>query len=404
MKQFAPKLFANMRSTKDNTASLSALLASVSSKEPVVGYTHAFYRYPARFSPQFARAAIETFTTKDDTVLDPFMGGGTSAVEALVAGRRFVGCDINPLSLFVTKVKTSVLSETDIQNITDWAGFLQAEVNLRKQTERQHNWSAYQRNAPWWIRKTLELALNSVCVLDVPQQQDFARCVLLNSAQWALDCRKTIPTTREFLFRFRRDLEVMIEGARSFRQGAAANFECPASKIKTQRKLLLRSAANICNASRVPDQWLPPKLILTSPPYVGVHILYHRWQVRGRRETPAPFWLAGCQDGYGAAHYTFGSRERKMNVYLEHFRACFESIVSLMGNETVLVQLVAFSKPDSQLQPYLQALESLGLVQSQHISPLWRSVPNRKWYARVRGITSSSQEVLLIHTKRCGSV
>jgi hypothetical protein len=34
-----------------------------------------------------------------------------------------------------------------------------------------------------------------------------------------------------------------------------------------------------------------PKLVLTSPPYPGLHVLYHRWQVKGRRETPAPFWV-----------------------------------------------------------------------------------------------------------------
>ncbi len=52
----------------------------------MVGLTHGFYRYPARFSPQFARSAIEAFTEPLDTVLDPFMGGGTSAVEALGLG------------------------------------------------------------------------------------------------------------------------------------------------------------------------------------------------------------------------------------------------------------------------------------------------------------------------------
>ena len=44
---------------------------------------------------------------------------------------------------------------------------------------------------------------------------------------------------------------------------------------------------------------LPIKLVLTSPPYPGVHVLYHRWQVQGRRETPAPFWIvtAASLDG-----------------------------------------------------------------------------------------------------------
>jgi hypothetical protein len=37
----------------------------------ISGETHDFYHYPARFSPRFARAAIETFSDAADCVLDP---------------------------------------------------------------------------------------------------------------------------------------------------------------------------------------------------------------------------------------------------------------------------------------------------------------------------------------------
>src|SRR5690242_1232639 len=94
---------------QDHPGVLADLFEAVLCADPVRGYTHNFYRYPARFSPQFAGAAIEAFTKPGDTVLDPSMGGGTSAVEALTAGRRFVGCDINPLSHFVTRSKTTPL-------------------------------------------------------------------------------------------------------------------------------------------------------------------------------------------------------------------------------------------------------------------------------------------------------
>ena len=48
----------------------------------VKGLTHEFYRYPARFSPTFVREFIETFTKPGDWVFDPFVGGGTTLVEA----------------------------------------------------------------------------------------------------------------------------------------------------------------------------------------------------------------------------------------------------------------------------------------------------------------------------------
>jgi len=51
-------------------AAQAALVAGARALEPVSGLTHGFYKYPARFSPSFVRAAIETFTQPADLVLD----------------------------------------------------------------------------------------------------------------------------------------------------------------------------------------------------------------------------------------------------------------------------------------------------------------------------------------------
>ena len=54
--------------------------------------------YRACFKPQLPRFFIEQLTSEGDTVLDPFMGRGTTLVEAILMNRFAVGCDINPLS------------------------------------------------------------------------------------------------------------------------------------------------------------------------------------------------------------------------------------------------------------------------------------------------------------------
>jgi len=43
---------------------------------------HEYYRYPARFSPGFAKAVVETVHRAVELVLDPFVGGGTTLVES----------------------------------------------------------------------------------------------------------------------------------------------------------------------------------------------------------------------------------------------------------------------------------------------------------------------------------
>ena len=58
--------------------------------------------YRACFKPQLPRFFIERLTAADDTIYDPFLGRGTTMVEAALLDRRVAGCDINPLSLILT--------------------------------------------------------------------------------------------------------------------------------------------------------------------------------------------------------------------------------------------------------------------------------------------------------------
>src|SRR5712692_10121004 len=85
------------------------------------GKTHNFYLYPARFPPEVARSVIELFSQKDEWILDPFMGGGTSVVEGLALGRRVIGADINSLATFVSAVRTTPQSLEDERLLLSWA-------------------------------------------------------------------------------------------------------------------------------------------------------------------------------------------------------------------------------------------------------------------------------------------
>lgn len=59
--------------------------------------------YRACFKPQLPRFFIERLTVPGEIVYDPFMGRGTSLVEAALLERVPFGCDINPLSVFLTR-------------------------------------------------------------------------------------------------------------------------------------------------------------------------------------------------------------------------------------------------------------------------------------------------------------
>ena len=63
--------------------------------------------YRACFKPQLPRFFIDRFTAPGDVVYDPFMGRGTTLVEAALAGRTPAGCDINPLSAMLAQPRLS---------------------------------------------------------------------------------------------------------------------------------------------------------------------------------------------------------------------------------------------------------------------------------------------------------
>lgn len=58
--------------------------------------------YRACFKPQLPRFFVERLTEEGDVVYDPFMGRGTTLIEAALLGRVPAGCDVNPVSSLLT--------------------------------------------------------------------------------------------------------------------------------------------------------------------------------------------------------------------------------------------------------------------------------------------------------------
>lgn len=380
-------------------------IADLRSTKPVQGLTHQYYRYPARFSPQFVRSIIQAFTKPGDTILDPFMGGATTVVEALSLGRRVIGVDLNPIALFVARVKSTPLSTHEIARTRDVAAKIKGqEVSLgRYAITRIHD--PLFVNVPWWIRRTVLRLRHYIERTKEGAVRDFLRCGLLRTAQWALDCREVLPNSTEFITEFCENISLMSDAMELYREALLSAGIRSRSACLSRRRLFLADSASLDQDRHVPPAWRPIQLVLTSPPYPGVHVLYNRWQVRGRRETRAPFLILNQPDGHYASHFTFGPREGS-DSYFETLETIYRSVGSLVTSRSLLVQLVSFANPAQDVTRYLRAMQTAGFAECclgdigfRGRRRVRRTVPNRKWYFRYRVDAPEAKELLLFHRR-----
>lgn len=186
------------------------------------------------------------------------------------------------------------LSDSDIDSLRTWADLTAPDLSPRKPVVRHDEWNdmGYQNNMPWHFRKVAEQALNNAFMVLEDDVLLAARCVVLKTLQWAVDCKKHLPTAAEFRAKLAEDAELVATSLSEFRKA----IDALGGKRPTV-EFYNTPADDIANIPSKALRERRPKLVVTSPPYPGVHVLYHRWQVLGRRETAAPYWIAASNDG-----------------------------------------------------------------------------------------------------------
>ena len=81
------------------------------------------HAYAASFGEDFARELIRVSTTEGEVILDPFVGAGTTALEAVLSNRNAIGIDVDPIACRISQILTSRM---------DVPYFVKAADNLRE--------------------------------------------------------------------------------------------------------------------------------------------------------------------------------------------------------------------------------------------------------------------------------
>lgn len=132
--------------------------------------------YRACFKPQLPEFFIKLLTKAGDTIFDPFMGRGTTPVQAALMGRRPAGNDVNPLSVLLTRPR---LRPPSVAQVAERL----RQINWSKKGEEPQELLAFYHPQTLAALAALREWLREAAPLDCPDADpvaDWIRMVAIN--------------------------------------------------------------------------------------------------------------------------------------------------------------------------------------------------------------------------------
>lgn len=140
---------------------------------------HSFHRYYGKLIPAIPHTFIKEFTNENDLVGDLFSGSGTVAVESKILNRNFIGCEINPLSHLISKVKTTTYDTDLLNKINLLIEERLYDINLRKKIKLDN--VPYCINIDHWFKKEVQ---NDLMYIKAIIDMTINECVKDNTEQY----------------------------------------------------------------------------------------------------------------------------------------------------------------------------------------------------------------------------
>src|SRR5215208_4803036 len=78
-------------------------------------HVHSLHPYLGKFIPQLVEVFLKRYFVGGSVIYDPFVGSGTTLVEANAFGAHSVGCDISAFNCLLAGVKTAACSVGELE-------------------------------------------------------------------------------------------------------------------------------------------------------------------------------------------------------------------------------------------------------------------------------------------------
>lgn len=138
--------------------------ANQSTKYDFVGQNYAsmypnLHKYPATMLPQIGLELLKDFKASKTNLLDPYCGSGSSFISGVEYGiKDFVGFDLNPLAIMISRAKLSFIDKNKL---------LKNKDNLLKKITTNIDELDFSpllniTNLDFWIEKNAQNALLSI--------------------------------------------------------------------------------------------------------------------------------------------------------------------------------------------------------------------------------------------------
>ncbi|MCP9487264.1 MAG: DNA methyltransferase [Gaiellaceae bacterium MAG52_C11] len=237
-------------------------------------HVHGLHPYLGKYIPQLVDVFLKRYFVPGDCIYDPFVGSGTTLVEANVFGAETIGCDISAFNCLLSRVKSSryALGELELS----LRGAL--EEARRRYPIMDPEPSAWLRE--WFAPRALgELrAFGSVIERLETAQADVARVILSRAARSArltthfdLDFPRKPTTHPYYCHKHKRTCRPVDEAAKFLTRYSNDTMR----RIREFADLRTECSVTVLHAdSRTVELPTRPDGVITSPPYPGL-IDYH---------------------------------------------------------------------------------------------------------------------------------
>lgn len=348
-------------------------------------HLHILHPYPAKFIPQIPRKIIETWTTKGELVYDPFVGCGTTLIEASLLGRPSIGTDNNSVAVLISNAKTANYTTDHIDNLRDFFSKLD---KVLPNTKPQRDLVPKSKNLFYWFSEEVLDRLSSLKSLIIANPEPVQSMLLTVFSSIIVRVSYQDSDTRY------AKIERIVKPTdidKAFKNKLNEVLERLPDIIVPGRSPVSVHHADARNVSFIKSKTV--SLIATSPPYLNAYDYhkYHRQRIH---------WIDGnvefARDLEIGSHDEFTRQNATPDQYFIDMDACFSEWARLLrkGGRCVIVigDAIVSKKPVYVADTFVDLLERRGI----YLEKRWiRELHSTKRAFNVKNSRITHEHILL---------